>query len=43
VETSEKERWHNGIMERTAAKKFVLRFWNFAKNKTLRRADYSGP
>jgi len=26
VETSETELWHNGKMERTAAKKFVVRF-----------------
>jgi len=26
VETSETERWHNGKMERTAAKMFVDRF-----------------
>jgi len=43
METSETERWQNGKMERTAAKKFVVRFWNFAKNKHFRRADCSGP
>jgi len=39
METSETERWHNGKMERTAAKKFVVRFWNFVKNNNLRRTD----
>jgi len=43
VETSETERWHNRKMKRTAEKKFVIIFWNFAKNKNLRRADCSGP
>jgi len=33
VETSETERWHNGKMERTAATKLFVRFWNFAKKK----------
>ena len=36
VETSETERQQNGEMERTAAKDFVVRFWNFAKNKNVR-------
>jgi len=43
VETSEMERWQNGKMERTAAKQFIVRFWNFVKNKNFRRADRSGP
>jgi len=42
METSETERWHNGKMERTVAKKFVVRFWNFAKHKNFRWADCSG-
>jgi len=33
VETSETERWQNGKMEKTAAKKFVVRFWNLARKK----------
>jgi len=43
VETSETEPWHNGKMEGIAEKKFVVRFWKFAKNKNLRRADCSRP
>jgi len=31
VETSETKRWQNGKMERTAAKKFIVRFWNCKK------------
>ena len=30
-------------MKRTAAKIFVVRWWNFAKNKNFWRADCSGP
>jgi len=30
-------------MVRAAAKKFVVRFWNFAKNKNCRRANCSSP
>jgi len=31
LETSEAESWQNGKMERTAAKKSVVRFWNCKK------------
>jgi len=29
--------------KQTAAKKFAVRFWNFAKNENLRQADCSSP
>jgi len=37
VEISETERWQNDKVERTTAKKFVVKFWNFAKNKNFRQ------
>jgi len=41
VERSGTERWHNGNIERTSSKKFVVRFWNFAKKQNLGWADCS--
>jgi len=35
METSETEYEQNGERERTAANNFVVKFWNFAKNKNL--------
>jgi len=43
METSETECWQNSKIERTAAKKCVVRLWNFAKNKNFQRADCSDP
>jgi len=37
------ERWHKGKMERTAAKKFAVRFWNFVKNKIFSASRLQRP
>jgi len=35
METSETEYEQNGEREKTAANNFIVRFWNFAKNKNF--------
>jgi len=35
METSETEYEQNGERERTGANNFIIRFWNFAKNKNF--------
>jgi len=35
METSETEYEQNGEKERTVANDFIVRFWNFAKNKNF--------
>ena len=39
METSETEYEQNGERERTAANPFIVRFWNFAKNKNFALAS----